>query len=96
MRCISLPYVTSKHEFAMKITLKFSLHKSMYQKIISKNILKKPKFEKLMNGRFHILGTRKFKKKPKKCFKNKICSPTRVLAVGENTRGQGLSQICAL
>ena len=23
-----------------------------------------------MNGKFHILGTRKFKKKPKKCFKN--------------------------
>ena len=32
---------------------------------------------------------KKLEKNKKKSIENKICVPTRVLAVGENTRGQG-------
>ena len=48
------------------------------------HIGKKMKFNKIDD-----FSDKKIKKNKKKSIENKICFPTRVLAVGENARGQG-------
>ena len=59
-------------------------------KDIQKNTCKKREFEKLINDKNGDFCAKKIHEILKKYIQKKNCSPTRVLAVGENARGQGL------
>ena len=65
-------------------------------KNIQKNTFKKREFEKLINDENGDFCAKKIHESLKKYIQNKNCSPTRVLAVGENARGQGLSEVSTL
>ena len=45
--------------------------------------------EKIKFNKIHDFSEKKIEKTKKKSIQIKICFPTRVLAVGENARGQG-------
>ena len=66
------------------------------QKKFKKNTFKKREFEKNGISQKWSFLCWKNHKNLKKSLENKNCSPTRVLAVGENARGQGLCILSVL